>query len=91
MKDLNANNPLTAAQAYYLYDMSIEDSHERKKVRQFFKSGRLLMRYLGFKTLGQVKYYTEIKERENNGKTELYYQQHTSTIHNKTFAIRKVK
>lgn len=91
MKDLNENNPLTGAQAYYLYDMSIEDIQERKRARQFFKSGRLLMHYLGFKTLGQIKYFTEIRKRQNNGTTEVYYQQHTSTIHKKTFAIRKAK
>lgn len=91
MKDLNENNPLTGAQGYYLYDMSIQDVEKRKKARQFFKSGRLLMHYLGFQSLGQLKYYTEIRKREKNGKTELYYQHHISNIHNKTFAIRKAK
>ncbi|OJV51642.1 MAG: hypothetical protein BGO31_00110 [Bacteroidetes bacterium 43-16] len=81
----------TKGQAYYLYDLSIQDIEQRRASRQLFNTGRDVMEYLGITTHQQLRNYTELKKKRQNGQIILYYRTHTSHKYNRSFAIRKVK
>lgn len=81
MASNNLDDIKLSTQAYYIYDLSIEDIEVRNAHRLKFDKGRDVLRYTGLLTYQQLDHYTRL----HNGRYKQYYCEHLK----KHLAIRK--